>query len=130
MTAELVESGGRGFEVHLEIYENDCREPQFRLPEGGPVFYPPSDPAQRPIPEVIDLGYTGLRIGTTSVRAYKVIFCDWPTPLIFEPGRNYWVSLSVKDTFSVNERAFFAHVKQPCDPCDEPVVWKIDPGNR
>ncbi len=113
-----------GFEVHLEIYENDCRKPQFMLPAALPVYYARiADPAN-----VIDLGYTGLRVGTTPVRAYKVIFCDWPTPLIFEAGRNYWISLSVRDSFTVNERAFFAHVKQSCDPCTTPTVWKIDPG--
>ena len=113
-----------GFEAHLEIYESDCRVPQFELPQASPVFYSAiADPAN-----IIDLGYTGLQVGTTAVRAYKVIFCAFDPGLTFEPGRNYWVSLSVKDSFSANERAFFAHVKTPCDPCTEPYVWKVDPG--
>jgi hypothetical protein len=112
-----------GFEVHLEIYDNDCREPQFELPAASPVYYSAiADPDN-----VIDLGYTGLSVGTTPVRAYKVVFCAFDPELTLLPGRNYWVSLSVRDSFSINERAFFAHIRQPCDPCDE-VVWKIDPG--
>jgi len=119
-----------GFNVYLEIYENDCREPVFTLPANSPIFYPPSGEANRPVPTVVDLGITGLRVGTTNVRAYKVYFCDWPTPLIFQPGRNYWVSLMVRDTFSSAERAFFAHVKPPCEPCDDPPYWKIEPGKE
>jgi len=110
-----------GFEAHLEIYENDCREPDFALPGGTPYYTRVAD-------EVIDLGYTGLRVGATEVRAYKVVFCNWPLPLDFAAGRNYWASLSVRDSFSAAERAYFAHVAPPCDACTDGNVWKIDPG--
>lgn len=109
------------FEAHLEIYENDCREPDFTLPGGVPYFHRIAD-------QVVDLEYDNLRVGSTAVRAYRVSFCDWPEPLIFEPGKNYWISISVRDTFSAAERAYFAHVRPPCDPCTSGNVWKIDPG--
>lgn len=109
------------FEAHLEVYENDCREPDFALPGGTPYYTRIAD-------QVIDLEYNNLQVGPTAVRAYKVFFCDWPQPLIFEPGKNYWVSLSVRDTFSAAERAYFAHVGPACDPCTPGNIWKIDPG--
>lgn len=64
-----------GFEVHLEIYENDCREPQFTLPAGAPIYYSYPQPANAgdPRPTSIHLGYDDLKVGTTSVRAYKVV---------------------------------------------------------
>ena len=111
------------FEAHLEIYENDCREPDFALPGGTPYY-------QRVADQVIDLGFTGLRVGTTNVRAYKVIFCDWPNPLVLEPGGNFWASISVRDTFSSAERAYFAHVGRPCEPCTEGNIVKIDSGKE
>jgi predicted outer membrane repeat protein len=111
------------FEAHLEIYENDCRDPDFMLPGGTPYY-------QRVATEIIDLEYDGLRVGSTNVRAYKVTFCGWPEALTFEPGKNYWISISVRDTFSAAERAYFAHVAPPCDACTQGNVWKIDPGKE
>ncbi|MBX3405118.1 MAG: hypothetical protein KF869_00015 [Phycisphaeraceae bacterium] len=111
-----------GFEVHLEIYRNDCDEPDFVLPGGVPFYHTTNV-------RVEDLGLSGLRVGTTNVRAYKVYVCDWgDNPLVLEGGQNYWISLSVRDSFSTNERAFFAHIQQPCEPCDTPNVWKVNPG--
>ena len=109
------------FEAHLEIYENDCREPDFSLPGGVPYYTRIAD-------QIIDLGYTGLRVDGVEVRAYKVVFCNWPVPLNLEKSKNYWLSLSVRDTFSAAERAYFAHVDLPCDPCTHGNIWKIDPG--
>jgi hypothetical protein len=110
-----------GFEVHLEIYRNDCDEPDFVLPGGVPFYHTTNV-------RVEDLGLSGLRVGTTNVRAYRVSVCDFGgNPLVLEGGQNYWISFSVRDSFSTNERAFFAHVAQPCEACDTPA-WKVKPG--
>jgi hypothetical protein len=111
-----------GFTAHLEIYENDCDEPYFRIPVTNSPYY------HRTANAIEDLGLEGLRVGTTNVRAYRVSFCDWPIPLVLQPGRNYWLSLSIQDSFSANERAFFAHVLPPCDPCTGGNIYKINPG--
>ncbi len=111
-----------GFTAHLEIYENDCDEPYFRIPVTNSPYY------HRTATVIEDLGLEGLRVGTTNVRAYRVSFCDWPIPLVLQPGRNYWLSLSIQDSFSANERAFFAHVLPPCDPCTGGNVYRINPG--
>ncbi|MBX3405813.1 MAG: hypothetical protein KF869_03525 [Phycisphaeraceae bacterium] len=111
-----------GFTAHLEIYENDCDEPLFTIPVTNSPYY------HRTANVIEDLGLEGLRVGTTNVRAYKISFCDWPAPLVLQPGRNYWLSLSIQDSFSANERAYFAHVMPPCDPCVPGNTWKINPG--
>jgi len=111
------------FEAHLEIYTNDCRVPNFLLPNGTPYYTRVAD-------RVVDLGYTGIRVDGTNVKAYKVFFCTWPQALTLQPSQNYWLSLSVRDTFSAAERAYFAHVRPPCDPCTTGNIIKIDPGKE
>ena len=102
-----------GFNSWLEIYENDCNMPAYLL-TGTPYF--------RWLAEsVVDLEYT-VTIDGVELRVYKVSFCpvpnqQYPMGLIFQRNRNYWVSISVEDTFSQIQRAYFAWNRDPCDTC-------------
>lgn len=86
------------FDGAFEIYTNDCNKPSYAL-HGSALQ---SGIATK----IIDLGYSALLDGRT-VRAYKLEFHDLNFTL--SGGRQYWLSVGVKYTFSIVERAYFCY---------------------
>ncbi|MCC6320353.1 MAG: hypothetical protein IT438_02830 [Phycisphaerales bacterium] len=110
------------FHAILEVYENDCKLPNYLL-TGAPYFTWTAE-------KIEDLGYTVTIDGVDDLHAYRVWFCPMATPpqypmgLVLERNRNYWFSISVQDTFAQSQRAYWAWNTDPCDPCQ--INW--DPG--
>lgn len=91
-----------GFKGVFDIYGNDCKLPSFAI--GGTPLY------TREATKIIDLNYNVLvNVGGTNVahRAYKLEFHD--LSYLLTGGRQYWIAIGVKHTFSINERAFFCY---------------------
>lgn len=86
------------FKGAFEIYGNDCRTPSYSL-HGS---YITSGQATK----IIDLGYNAT-LDNTPVRAYKLEFHDLSYTL--DGGKNYWISIGVRYTFSALERAYFCY---------------------
>ncbi|MFN7020211.1 MAG: hypothetical protein ACK4WH_02635, partial [Phycisphaerales bacterium] len=103
-----------GFDAILEVYLNDCKMPTYQL-TGAPYFRWTAE-------KIEDLNYT-VSIDGATLNAYRVWFCPMPTfpqypmGLLFERNKNYWLSISVQDTFAQNQRAYWAWNQDPCDPC-------------
>lgn len=114
------------FHSYLEVYENLCDAPAFEL-TGTPYFRWRAE-------KIEDLLYT-VQIDGLTLNAYKVTFCpmatdQYPMGLLLRSNRNYWLSVSVEDTFAQNQRAYFAHNDTVCDPCPIKFVpgQEIAPG--
>ena len=86
------------FDGVFELYANDCNKPSYAL-HGSPLQ---SGIATK----IIDLGYSAVMEGRT-LRAYRLEFHDLNFTLT--GGRQYWLSIGVKYTFSIVERAFFCY---------------------
>ena len=86
------------FDGAFEIYTNECNKPSYVL-HGGSLQ---SGIATK----IIDLGYSVSMEGRT-LRAYRLEFHDLNFTLT--GGRQYWLSIGVKYTFSIVERAFFCY---------------------
>jgi hypothetical protein len=87
------------FDGAFEIYSNDCRKPSYAL-HGTPLF------SGYTATKIIDLGYSAVIEGRT-LRAYRLEFHDLNFTLT--GGRQYWISVGVRYTFSINERAYFCY---------------------
>jgi hypothetical protein len=87
------------FDGVFEIYGNDCNQPSYALHGSALVTGPIAT-------KIIDLGYSAVMDGR-SVRAYKLEFHDLNFTLT--GGRQYWLSIGVRYTFSIQERAFFCY---------------------
>ncbi len=89
-----------GFWGAFELYNNDCNRPSYALggqPIGGQQYL---------ATKIIPLGYSALVDGRT-LNAFKLEFHDLAIRL--DGGRQYWISIGVKHTFSINERAQFCY---------------------
>ena len=87
------------FDGVFEIYANDCNQPSYALhgtPLNGPFV----------ATKIIDLGYNAVMDGRT-VHAFNLEFHDHNINL--PQGRQYWISVGVRYTFSINERAYFCY---------------------
>lgn len=87
-----------GFWGVFELYANDCNKPSYSLggqPLGGQQYL---------ATKVIPLNYSTVVDGQT-LNAFKLEFHDLNITLT--GGRQYWISVGVKHTFSINERAQF-----------------------
>ena len=72
--------------------------------------------------KIVDLSYDVVIEGK-SLHAYRLEFHD--LDFVLAKGKQYWVSLNVKDTFSIQERAYFCS-NYYCDGrC--PIRW--NPGH-
>jgi len=113
------------FSAWLEIYRNDCNKPDYLL-AGNPLYRFRADRIDPVVPECI-----ATIDGVSNLRLYKVRFCPvgdatYPNGLFLRGGGTYWLSLSVGDGFSQNQRAYFAWNSDDCEDC--PI--KISPGRE
>lgn len=102
------------FTAWLEIYRNDCDNPDWDL-TGLPAYRFRAD-------KIEPLDCYATIDGVPNLRLYKVRFCpmgtnDYPMGLYLHGGRNYWLSLSVEDTFNQSQRAYFAWNSDDCTEC-------------
>lgn len=107
----------RGFEGALEFYGNNCRFPSYSLggsPIGGQTIK---------ATKVTDLGFDVLQ-DNRSYDAYLLEFHDINLSLP-DGGKQYWLSIGVKHTFSLNERAYFCYN----DDCDRDCLIRFNPGH-
>lgn len=89
-----------GFWGVFELYNNDCNKPSYALggqPIGGQQYL---------ATKIIPLGYSAIVDGRT-LNAFKLEFHDLAIRL--DGGKQYWISVGVKHTFSINERAQFCY---------------------
>jgi hypothetical protein len=84
------------FTGRFEIYGNNCRWPSYTF--GGSTL------CSGTATVVVDLGYA-LQANGKSYEAYKLEFHNPSCTLT--GGSQYWISIGVQYTFSLNERAFF-----------------------
>jgi hypothetical protein len=99
----------------FELYANNCNKPDYSLVTRAPLFN-----TQYVATKIIPLGpaYTSTIDGKV-VQGYKLEFHD--LNIVLTGGRQYWISVGVRYTFSVNERAYFCY-NQYCDNrC--PIHW-------
>jgi hypothetical protein len=103
------------FDGVFELYANNCNKPDYSLVTRAPLFN-----TQYVATKIIPLGpaYTSTIDGKV-VQGYKLEFHD--LNIVLTGGRQYWISVGVRYTFSVNERAYFCY-NQYCDNrC--PIHW-------
>jgi len=86
-----------GFTGFYEIYNNDCKLPDFYFGDALVSF---DDSATK----VVDLGFS-VTINGVSLRAYRVEFHD--LSVLLTKGKTYWISVGAIDTFSFTEKAYF-----------------------
>jgi hypothetical protein len=102
------------FDVVLEVYNNDCAEPDFAL--GDEPFRGPY-PATKIILEENDALTEGSGQLTRRLDRFRV---EWHKLSIDLPrNANYWFSVSTVDQFSFNERAYWCYnATCPTDDCE------------
>jgi len=103
-----------GFEGWFDIFGNDCKEPSYVL--GTPA------PWSGQATKIVDL-YFDVVIDNKSLHAYRLEFHD--LDFVLPRGRQYWISLNVKDTFSIQERAYFCSNYY----CDDRCPIRFNPGH-
>jgi hypothetical protein len=102
------------FQGVFELYDNDCNKPSYAL-NGQPI-----NNTQFVATKVVPLGpaYTSTIDGRT-LQAYRLEFHN--VDFYLSGGSQYWISVGVRSTFSLNERAYFCY-NQYCDGrC--PIKW-------
>jgi hypothetical protein len=87
------------FDGVFEIYNNVCRKPSFAL-HGTPLAGPFT------ATKIIPLNYQAMLDGKM-VNAYKLEFHD--LTLVLPGGTQYWISIGVRYSFSLSERAYFCY---------------------
>lgn len=87
----------------FEIYGNDCRYPAYCF--GGSTLATGNDT------RVVDLGFSTTYQGKV-LRAYRVEFHDLNITL--DGGKQYWLSIGVRSTYSINEKTLFCY-NADCD---------------
>jgi hypothetical protein len=102
------------FDGVFELYRNDCHKPDYAL-HGNPLFG-----MQYVATKIIPLGAAfNSTIDGKNVLGYKLEFHD--LNIVLPGGSQYWISVGVRYTFSINERAYFCY-NQYCDGrC--PIHW-------
>jgi hypothetical protein len=106
------------FRGAFEIYGNACRIPSYAL---AGTTGSSSTLGSGEATKVIDLGYT-VTIDGRALRAYKLEFHD--LNIVLPGGQQYWISVGVRHTFSLNERAYFCYNFD----CDRSCLIRWNPG--
>jgi hypothetical protein len=100
------------FDGVFELYRNDCHKPDYALNGVARTQYVAT--------KIIPLGaaYNSV-IDGKNLLGYKLEFHD--LNIVLAGGSQYWISVGVRYTFSINERAYFCY-NQYCDGrC--PIHW-------
>jgi hypothetical protein len=105
-----------GFIGWFDILGNSCKRPSYIL--GGSTIESGRSTC------IVDLGYDVTIDGRPGLVAYRVEFHDLDFTL--DAGNQYWISISVQDTFSQNERAYFCYNAD----CDRTCLIRFNPGHR
>lgn len=87
------------FDGVFEIYSNNCNKPSYTL-HGTPLQGPFT------ATKIIPLGYTAI-MDNRMVSAFKLEFHN--LNIVLAGGSQYWISVGVRYTFSLNERAYFCY---------------------
>ncbi|MBY0261136.1 MAG: hypothetical protein K2Q20_02260 [Phycisphaerales bacterium] len=107
-----------GFRGAFEIYGNNCKVPSYALAgTTGSATTLASGEATK----IVDLGYN-VTIDGRSLRAYRLEFHDLSINL--PGGAQYWLSVGVRHTFSINERAYFCYNAD----CTRTCLIRFNPG--
>jgi hypothetical protein len=109
-----------GFRGAFEIYANDCRFPSYAL---AGTTGSSTTLAAGEATKIVDLGFN-VTIDGRTLRAYRLEFHDLNITL--PGGRQYWLSLGVRHTFSASERAYFCYNAD----CDRSCLIRFNPGHR
>jgi len=102
------------FDGVFELYANDCNKPDYAL-HGTPL-----NNTQYVATKIIPLGAAfNSTIDGKNVFGYKLEFHD--LNIVLTGGRQYWISVGVRYTFSINERAYFCYNTYCDGRC--PIHW-------
>lgn len=93
------------FKGAFEIYSNDCRVPSY-LGRSSTKVYPTSSTQPNTATKIIDLGFA-YSVNGKPYQGYKLEFHNLNVSLT--GGKQYWISIGVLNTFSINEKAFFCY---------------------
>ncbi len=91
------------FDGVFELYNNNCNKPDYSLVTRAPIGN-----AQYVATKIIPLGpaFQSVIDGKT-VQGFRLEFHD--LNIVLNGGSQYWISVGVRYTFSVNERAYFCY---------------------
>jgi len=107
-----------GFRGAFEIYGNNCKVPSYAL---AGTTGSASTLASGEATKIVDLGYNVI-IDGRNLRAYRLEFHDLAITLA--GGAQYWLSIGVRHTFSINERAYFCYNAD----CTRTCLIRFNPG--
>jgi hypothetical protein len=104
-----------GFEGWFDIFGNDCKKPSYVLGTSA---------LQSGIATcIVDLGYTVTIDGRAGLTAYRLEFHD--LDFVLPRNAQYWISISIRDSFAQNERAYFCYNAD----CRRECLIRFNPGH-